>query len=663
MCGIAGFWDFSRSPNQDEMTRRVERMTASLIHRGPDAGGAWRDAEAGIALGHRRLSILDLSADGSQPMRSRCRRYVISFNGEIYNFRILREELAAAGNTFRGTSDTEVMLAAISEWGVERALERFNGMFAFALWDTRKRLLHLARDRAGEKPLYYGLQKRVLLFGSELKALRAHPDFEAAIDRDALALYLRHSYIPAPHTIYKGIYKLAAGAILTISSSGSMAPPRPYWGLREAAERGIAHPFSGSAAEATSQLESLLRDAVRLRMEADVPLGAFLSGGVDSSTVVALMQAQSTRRVKTFTIGFNESSYNEAEPAGLVARHLGTDHTELYITPADAMAVIPRLASIYDEPFADSSQIPTVLLSELTRTHVTVGLSGDGGDELFGGYTRYLWAREIWRGAGWAPQPVKKLAAMALKRVPVEQWDTLFGQLNHWLPARIRQSHAGGKLHKLAGLLEAATPEAIYLELVSQWSDPVSTAIGAHEPPTIMNDPGQWLTTGDFVQRMMYADMATYLADDILVKMDRASMSVGLEARVPLLDHRLIEFAWRMPQSMKIRGGQGKWLLRQVLDKYVPKSLIDRPKMGFGVPIDRWLRGPLREWAEELLDEKRLRDEGFFQPLSIRVEWAEHLAGAKNCQDALWSILMFQAWLDESKQSQPAEAGEVACLA
>ena len=663
MCGITGFWDLSGSSNRDQMTRRVGRMTASLAHRGPDAGGVWLDAEAGIALGHRRLSILDLSADGSQPMRSRCGRYVISFNGEIYNFQALREELAPAGHQFRGTSDTEIMLAAISEWGVAGALERFNGMFAFALWDACNRQLHLARDRAGEKPLYYGLQKRTLVFGSELKALRTHPDFDAAIDRDALSLYLRHSYIPAPHTIYKRIYKLPAGAMLTVPASGSMGQPQPYWRLRDAAELGIAEPFTGSAGEGESELESLLRDAVRLRMAADVPLGAFLSGGVDSSTVVALMQAQSTRRVRTFTIGFNESAYDEAEQAGLVARHLGTDHTELYITPVDAMAVIPRLASIYDEPFADSSQIPTVLLSELTRKHVTVGLSGDGGDELFCGYTRYLWAQEIWRSAGWAPHALKKFAATALEWAPVEQWDRVFGRLNRWLPARIRQRHAGTKLHKLAGLLEAPSPEAIYLELVSQWRDPASTVAGAYEPPTVINNPGQWLACGDFVQRMMYADMATYLPDDILVKMDRASMSVGLEARVPLLDHRLVELAWRMPQSLKVRGGQGKWLLRQVLYKYVPKSLIERPKMGFGVPIDGWLRGKLRPWAEGLLDERRLRGEGFFQPLSIRRKWAEHLAETKNCQDALWSILMFQAWLDESKKSQPDEAGEVTCIA
>jgi asparagine synthase (glutamine-hydrolysing) len=664
MCGIAGFWDLRGSRDRDEMTRRVERMTSSLIHRGPDAGGVWLDPKAGIALGHRRLSILDLSADGSQPMRSRCGRYVISFNGEVYNYRALREELAATGHTFRGTSDTEVMLAAIAEWGLDRALERFNGMFAFALWDAQKRQLHLARDRAGEKPLYYGLLKRALVFGSEMKALRAHPDFDNEIDRGALALYLRHSYIPAPHTIYEGIYKLPAGSSLTIPMAGlsALPTPRPYWRLREAAECGIADPFTGSSAEAVSQLELLLKDAVRLRMEADVPLGAFLSGGVDSSTVVALMQAQSGQRVRTFTIGFQESSYNEANQAGLVARHLGTDHTELYITPADAMSVIPRLASIYDEPFADSSQIPAVLVSQLARRHVTVSLSGDGGDELFGGYTRYLWAQDIWRRTGWAPSPFKKLAAQALTGFPVEHWNAMFTRWNDWLPSGMRQRNPGEKLHKLADVLQAGSPEEMYLALVSQWKRPSSILLGAREPSTLLTDGAPWIGCGDFVQRMMYADTATYLPDDILVKMDRASMSVGLEARVPLLDHRLIEFAWKIPQSLKIRDGQGKWLLRQVLGKYVPKSLIERPKMGFGVPIDGWLRGPLRGWAEELLDEKRLRSEGFFDPLPIRDKWAEHLAGSRNRQYDLWSILMFQSWLEESRKSQPSEIGNAVCV-
>ena len=590
-------------------------------------------------------------------MRSRCGRYVISFNGEVYNYRALREELR--GHTFRGTSDTEVMLAAIAEWGVDRALEKFNGMFAFALWDAQNRQLHLARDRAGEKPLYYGLLKRALVFGSEVKALRAHPDFDAEIDRGALTLYLRHSYIPAPHTIYEGIYKLPAGAILTVSAAGwsALPEPRPYWRLRETAERGIADPFRGSPDEAVSQLESLLKEAVRIRMEADVPLGAFLSGGVDSSTVVALMQAQSAQRVRTFTIGFAESSYNEAKQAALVARHLGTDHTELYITPADAMSVIPRLASIYDEPFADSSQIPAVLVSELARRHVTVSLSGDGGDELFGGYTRYLWAQDIWRKTGWAPNQVKKLAALALTQVPVDRWDAVFARCNGWLPAPMRQRNPGEKLHKLAEVLEAGSPEDMYLALVSQWKRPCSIALGAREPATLLNNGGPSIARGDFVQRMMYADTATYLPDDILVKMDRASMSVSLEARVPLLDHRLIEFAWKIPQPLKIRGGRGKWLLRQVLDKYAPKSLIERPKMGFGVPIGGWLRGPLRAWCEELLDEKRLRAEGFFDPLPIRDKWDEHLAGTRNRQYDLWSILMFQSWLEESRTSQPSEIG------
>jgi asparagine synthase (glutamine-hydrolysing) len=661
MCGIAGFWDHSGSLNREQMTRRVGRMTNSLVHRGPDAGGLWLDAEAGVALGHRRLAILDLSPGGSQPMRSRCGRYVISFNGEIYNYRTLREDLASVGHSFRGTSDTEVMLAAIAEWGIDRALERFNGMFAFALWDAVARQLHLARDRAGEKPLYYGRMKRTVVFGSELKALRAHPGFDAEIDRDALALYVRHGYIPAPHTIYSGIHKLPAGAVLTLSPRDPDALPEPrfYWRLRDAAESGLANMLSGSPEDAAAELDALLRDAIGLRMEADVPLGAFLSGGVDSSTIVAIMQAQSARRVRTFTVGFSTDSYNEAHQAGEVAKHLGTEHTELYVTPADAMAVIPRLGAIYDEPFADSSQIPTVLVSELARRHVTVSLSGDGGDELFGGYTRYVWAERIWRKMRAVPGPLRKVASRTLTGLSVQQWESAFRRLKHVLPAQWRQRNPGEKLHKLAETLGAGSAEAMYLALVSQWKDPDSVVIGAREPGTPLSDPGGHFGCADFVPLMMYADTAAYLPDDLLVKIDRASMSVGLEARAPLLDHRLIEFAWRMPQSLKIRDGRGKWLLRRVLDKYVPKNLTERPKMGFDVPIDGWLRGPLRGWAEELIGEGRLRSEGFFEPQPIKQKWTEHVTGARNWQDSVWNILMFQAWLDETRSSPTREIDDV----
>jgi asparagine synthase (glutamine-hydrolysing) len=639
-------------------------MAGALAHRGPDAGGVWTDPRSGVALGHRRLAILDLSEEGAQPMRSRCGRYVISFNGEIYNYRALRDELAGAGHKFRGGSDTEVMLAAIAEWGLDYALDRFNGMFAFALWDAHARRLHLARDRAGEKPLYYGYAGRSLVFGSELKALRAHPDFRAGIDRGALALYVRHGYIPAPHTIYQGIRKLEAGSVLTAGASGEIAAARPYWSLESAVTRGLKNPLSGSTEEAQDEVEALLRDSVKMRMEADVPLGAFLSGGVDSSIVAGMMQAQSSKPVRTFTIGFNKSSYNEAEQASAVARHLGTEHTELYVTPAEAMSVIPRLGAIYDEPFADASQIPTVLVSELARRHVTVSLSGDGGDELFGGYTRYMWTGGIWRRTGWAPQYFKTLGAAALTAVSVERWDAGFRILGRALPPRMRQRNPGEKIHKLAGALRAGTPEAMYLGLLSQWSDPASLVRGATEPATALSDPARRFGPLGIVPLMMAADTAAYLPDDLLVKVDRASMSVGLEARAPLLDHRLIELAWRVPLSMKIRNGRGKWLLRNILNRYVPKGLTERPKMGFDVPIHDWLRGPMRSWSEDLLSESRLRREGFFDAGPIRRRWSEHAGGARNWQDSLWSILMFEAWLEETKSAPSGEpaVSSVACV-
>lgn len=663
MCGIAGFLEQPPCSSQSESLDRVTKMAHTLRHRGPDDAGAWADAAAGIALGHRRLSVVDLSATGHQPMPSACGRYVVSFNGEIYNFRSLRAELEQSGHRFRGHSDTEVLLAAITRWGVEGALARANGMFALALWDRQERVLFLARDRLGEKPLYYGWIGPRFLFASELKALCAHPDFRPVINRDAVALYLRHNYIPAPFSVYQDVAKLPPGTLLAVRAEAASVRGAPvrYWSARTAAESGVANPWVGTESEALAQLDDLLRDAIRMRMEADVPLGAFLSGGIDSTTVVALMQAQSTRPVRTFTIGFHEGGYNEAESAAEVARRLGTDHTELYVTPAEAMAVIPRLPALYDEPFADASQIPTFLVSQLARRHVTVSLSGDGGDELFGGYNRYFWGRSIWRKVGWLPAAWRRTAARTLTAVSPESWDTGFRALGPFLPGRLRQRNPGDKLHKLAQVLAVSDPEALYRGLISQWHDPAAVVPGAGEPPTTLTDRSQWANLDDFTLQMMYLDTVTYLPDDILVKVDRASMGVSLEARVPLLDHRVVEFAWRLPLAMKIRDGQGKWLLRQVLYQYVPREIMERPKMGFGVPIDAWLRGPLRDWAETLLDAKRLQEEGLFHPQPIRTRWTEHLSGQRNWQYSLWGVLMFQAWLDANATTSYAACDHRKC--
>jgi asparagine synthase (glutamine-hydrolysing) len=646
MCGITGF--LSRHNGHTEQAVLVERMTRTLSHRGPDDSGVWVDPQAGVALGHTRLSIVDLSPAGHQPMVSHCGRYVIVYNGEAYNFAELRKELEQQGKTFRGHSDTEVVLEACAQWGVHRAVTRLIGMFAFALWDRQERTLTLVRDRLGIKPLYWGHFSRLVLFGSELKALRAHPGWLPTINRNALTLYLRYNYIPAPHTIYQNVFKLPPSTILTLDVERLQAkvPPAVYWSAREAAETGVADPFVDSTEEAIAQLENILSDAVRLRMIADVPLGAFLSGGVDSSVVVALMQAQSARPVRTFTIGFHEAAYNEAEDAKAVAQHLGTDHTELYATPEEAMAVIPQLPTLYDEPFADASQIPTFLVSQLARQHVTVSLSGDGGDELFTGYDRYFWAQTIWRRIGWAPIRLQRLMAKAPTALSPQSWDTLLRSLAPVLPEGWRARRRGEKLHKVAALLPVSSPEAMYLALMSHWKAPTSVVLDADEPPTAFADCSQWVHLPEHIQRTMLLDTLTYLPDDILTKVDRASMGVSLEARVPLLDHRVVEFAWRLPLSLKFRHGQGKWLLRQVLYKYVPKELIERPKMGFGVPIDAWLRGSLRDWAEALLDEKRLQKEGFFRPEPIQAKWTEHLSGRRNWQYHLWPVLMFQAWLE-----------------
>lgn len=636
MCGFAGV--YGRPPSADNL----RRMGLAIAYRGPDDSGVWIDPEAALGLVHRRLSIIDLSPAGHQPMASACERYIIAFNGEMYNHSELRQSLGHP--SWRGHSDTETLLAAIATWGLEAALKQCVGMFAFALWDRKTKCLTLARDRLGEKPLYYGWQGDVFLFGSELKALKAHPAFRAEIDRNALTLFLRHNAIPAPYSIYQGIHKLPPGTFLQLHAGKRDARPVAYWSAQMAAEAGQRNLFRGSDAEAGAELERLLGQAVNGQMVADVPLGAFLSGGIDSTTVVALMQAQSTRPVKTFTIGFNEAGYNEADHAHAVARYLGTEHTELYATPQDAMDVIPNLSAIYDEPFADSSQIPTCLVSRLARHHVTVSLSGDGGDELFGGYNRYFWARNLWRKFGWMPRPLRAALAGVLTTVPPASWNTAFQKLGQWLPARLRYANPGDKLHKAAEILAVRSPEEIYLGLVSHWKHPAQLVRGSHEPPTLLTDPSRQADLPDFEHRMMYLDTVTYLPDDILTKVDRAAMSVSLETRVPLLDHRVVEFAWTLPLAMKIRHGQGKWLLRQVLYRHVPQSLMERPKMGFGVPIDQWLRGPLKPWAAALIEPARLMREGIFDPAPIQRKWLEHQAGARNWSYYLWDVLMFQAW-------------------
>jgi len=654
MCGITGFLGHG-SLSVSDWPLLLERMGSAIAHRGPDDSGIWSDLDSGVGLVHRRLSIVDLSPAGHQPMVSASGRYVIVFNGEIYNHQDLRAELVkvGAGGTsvggWRGHSDTETLLAGFSRWGIKSTVERCIGMFAFAVWDRQERVLTLGRDRLGEKPLYYGWQgggKACFLFGSELKALKAHPAFASEIDRDALCLLLRLKYIPAPYSIYRGIYKLLPGCLLTVSLNRCEPVLERYWSLTDVAVAGKQTLLADSSDAIVDELELLLKSAVRQQMMADVPLGAFLSGGVDSSTVVALMQAQSSQPIETFTIGFNEESYNEAIHAKAVARHLGTDHTELYVTPQQALDVIPKLPSLYCEPFADPSQIPTFLVSQLARKQVTVTLSGDAGDELFAGYDRYLMTFNYWKVISCLPRSMRLLGASAIRSISPGAWDKTFEALPRWSVKSFNHSSLGEKMHKGASVLGARSIDELYQRLVSHWTSE-GLVIGGQLPGAFLGGIPNELPGLDGVQRMMAIDALTYLPDDILVKVDRAAMGVSLECRVPFLDHRVVEFAWRVPQAMKLRGGVGKWILRQVLYRHVPKELVERPKMGFGVPIDTWLRGPLKDWAEALLDESRLRREGFFTPEPIRKKWAEHLSGQRNWQYHLWDVLMFQAWLEE----------------
>jgi len=649
MCGFAGFLSATGS-SRDEGLLVLRRMADTLRHRGPDDSGLWLDSEGRAGFGFRRLSIIDVSPAGHQPMQSASGRYVIAYNGEVYNFESIRKELhnAGAAPAFRGHSDTEVMLAAIEAWGLAAAVGRFIGMFAFALWDRQERQLHLVRDRVGVKPLYFGWSRGTLLFGSELKALRAHPAFAASIDRGSVALLMRHNYIPAPYSIYQGFEKVRPGTIVTFQRE--QLPERSvttYWSAVAMAEEGQKRLFMGDENEAADQLEELLRDAVRLRMIADVPLGVFLSGGFDSTIVTAMMQAQTSHPVKTFTIGFAEDGYNEAPHAKRIAAHFGTDHTELYVSAAEAQSVVPKLPVLFDEPFADSSQIPTYLVSALARQRVTVSLSGDGGDELFGGYNRYFWGRTLWNKTRWLPGIVRRSSARALALIPPARWSGT-GIMSTLVQRRTGLMNLADKASKLGEILRCASPDEMYRQLVSHWTHPETLVLGGFEPPTSLTDQSRWPQLSDFTHRMMLHDLVTYLPDDILVKVDRASMSVSLEAREPLLDHRLIEFAWRLPLAMKVRDREGKRLLRKVLYRHVPREMMDRPKMGFGIPIDSWLRGPLRDWAESLLDESTLRQDGFLDPAPVREKWEEHLAGTKNWQYPLWDVLMFQAWLRES---------------
>lgn len=641
MCGIAGFLGLC---SDIDSTQLLQSMVGSLVHRGPDAQGFWLDDPVG--LGHSRLAIQDLSQAGAQPMLSASGRYVIVFNGEIYNHLVMRSQIdPLSQNEWHGHSDTETLLAGIEAWGLEETLRRCVGMFAMSVWDTQTQTLQLARDRMGEKPLYYSCQNGQFAFASELKALRNLPGIDRSVDRQALSLLLKHGYIPAPRSIYAGVSKMLPGQIMTLRLvNGMTAAPefREYWSFDQVRASRRAEPFLGSDIEAVDALDAVIRKSVRGQMLADVPLGAFLSGGVDSSTIVAMMQIESRQPVKTFSIGFNEESYSELAHANAVAAHLKTDHTELVVTSEDALAVIPQLPEIYDEPFADVSQIPTYLVSRLAKSKVTVSLSGDGGDELFCGYNRYIWGARIWRKASWLPLALRREIAGAVLKVSAAQWDQIMRLANCVIPKRLRFKTVGNKLHRLATALGAPNGQMFYEALTSKWLNPEAVVLGAASESR-SQDGGDWSMAD-----MMELDTVSYLPDGILVKVDRAAMACSLETRVPLLDHRVVQFAWRLPMHMKVRHGEAKWLLKQVLDRYVPRALMARPKMGFDVPLDSWLRGPLKDWAEKLLAADRLQREGYFNVQQIRTKWEEHLSGRCNWQGQLWCVLMFQAWLDKN---------------
>jgi asparagine synthase (glutamine-hydrolysing) len=650
MCGINGFYSKSLSTFDNV----IVKMNSAISHRGPDSNGTWIDKNSGIVLGHQRLSIIDLSVSGNQPMRSSSGQLTLTYNGEVYNHLEIRKELEK--NNFnikwRGFSDTETLLEAIDFWGIEKSLQKIEGMFAFGLWDQKKRCLILARDRIGEKPLYFGWQgkgiNKVFLFGSELKALKVHPEFDRSINRNAIALQLRHNCIPAPYSIYNDIYKLLPGHYLQLNEydlkNNLLPSPKKYWSLTDCAIHGNNNQLTLSNEEIQKDLEKYLINSVKKQMISDVPLGAFLSGGIDSSTVVALMQSQSSQPIKTFTISFAENDYDESMYAKKIAKHLSTNHSELYVSSKTAMEVIPKLPTIYDEPFSDSSQIPTFLVSQFAKQNVKVALSGDGGDELFCGYTRHSITKNFSNISGLIPMTFRKIISNGIKSVSPHNWN----RLSKFLPGLNNYSKFGDKIHKGADILNARSLFDIYYILCSHWQNPTNTVINSEEPGTFLTDFKPKLKGLNSQQQMMVLDFITYLPNDILVKVDRAAMSSSLETRIPFLDHKLIEYVWKIPHSLKFRNGNGKWILKKILNQYVPKKLTERPKMGFEIPIGAWLRGPLRDWAENLLNQKRLKQERYFNPELIRDKWAEHLSGRKNWQHDLWDILMFQAWIDEN---------------
>jgi asparagine synthase (glutamine-hydrolysing) len=644
MCGLTGFiWNSDSKISH--VARSLDLMTDAINHRGPDSEGSWIDEKDCISFGHKRLSVIDLTSAGSQPMFSNSKRYIIAFNGEIYNHNTLRD-LLKKEIVWNGHSDTETLLACFEHWGVDKTLENLVGMFAIALYDSEEKALYLVRDRMGEKPLYYGWNNGVFLFGSELKAIKSFPGFSGVVDRSALSLYLKYDYVPAPFSIYQGIKKLPQASYIKIKmnsgrwDSKQILDPIKYWSLKEVALSGQSNASKkNNEYRLIDKLDDVLSKSIEQQMISDVPLGAFLSGGVDSSLVASLMQKNSMNKIQTFTVGFNERSYNEAEYAKKVALHLGTEHTELYISPEQAINVIPKLPLIYDEPFADSSQIPTFLVSEMAKKHVTVAISGDGGDELFGGYNRYTMACKIWKIVEKTPFFVRKALSKGITSVTPKIWDNL----GNSIPQKFNVAHPGDKAYKFADILLASEISDVYDRLVSHWEHSCDVVIGCNN----INKPIYESHFTNDEHNMMFFDSVSYLPDDILTKVDRASMASSLETRVPFLSHKVVEFAWNLPLDVKIRDSKGKWIVRKVLDNYVPNKLIDRPKMGFGIPIDSWLRGPLKDWAESLLDESRLKNEGFFHPEPIRKIWAEHLSEKRNWHHHLWSILMFQAWLEQ----------------